>query len=117
MNSNNLEDLKNRILDLEHLLNETRKEVAAIKKHNSTVGEIGNKYGRLTVVSLSSIKKSRKYFNCLCDCGKNVIVEMSQLRIGRTRSCGCLRAINVRNTIETNRTAKRREKGIGEFYV
>lgn len=52
----------------------------------------GERFGRLTV--LSPIKKE-KYeslrYRCLCDCGKETVVEAGLLRSGSTRSCGCLR--------------------------
>lgn len=51
----------------------------------------GQKYGRLTVISKAEGKdKRRVYWLCKCECGKEVIVQSSQLRTGHTRSCGCL---------------------------
>ena len=50
----------------------------------------GQKFGKLTVISLSPIKKSRKlYWNCVCDCGNTTIVSGSNLRTGKVISCGC----------------------------
>lgn len=56
---------------------------------------IGEKYGRLTVISEASpyITKSgtkRRWF-CICSCGKYVTVTQSNLRSGATTSCGCYR--------------------------
>lgn len=52
---------------------------------------ISRKFGTLTVVSFSHEgKRRRKYWNCLCDCGKTSIVEGSHLRSGHTKSCGCI---------------------------
>jgi hypothetical protein len=55
--------------------------------------EIGNVYGRLTVIS----KSERKYFGsnrwvCLCSCGNITDVIGQQLRKGATTSCGCYAA-------------------------
>lgn len=53
---------------------------------------IGFKFGKLLPVRLNPIRtKSRgKRFDCLCDCGKKVVVRASSLR-GGVESCGCLR--------------------------
>ncbi len=54
----------------------------------------GKKYGKLTVISMaedyvspSGNRLSR--CNCKCDCGNRVVVNMSALVTGTTRSCGC----------------------------
>lgn len=56
---------------------------------------IGNRYGRLTVISYShNVKRENKggykhYYNCKCDCGNDCVAERSAL--GRTKnSCGCI---------------------------
>lgn len=56
---------------------------------------IGQKFGRLTVISRAedsvSPSGSRKVmWNCLCDCGNSVAVRATSLRAGVTNSCGCL---------------------------
>lgn len=48
---------------------------------------IGHKYGRLTVVSRGTAKSS---WVCRCDCGGDKTALASNLRSGRTQSCGCL---------------------------
>lgn len=51
---------------------------------------IGNKYNRLTVVSLCLVnRKKHRRWNCLCDCGNKSIVTTNQLMHGLTISCGC----------------------------
>lgn len=62
----------------------------------------GQKFGRLTVVSFYEIKQNdgHAYWNCKCDCGKEVIVSGRSLRDGGTQSCGCLRnGQNVKNIL------------------
>jgi hypothetical protein len=52
----------------------------------------GQKFGRLTVVSLDSVTKHRKAkWLCKCDCGKSHIVDGASISAGKTKSCGCLR--------------------------
>ena len=50
--------------------------------------EMGNKYGRLQVISRA--KKYGAHWNCVCDCGKTCVVWGANLRRGVTKSCGCL---------------------------
>lgn len=60
------------------------------KKLDSEI--IGFKFGRLLPVRLNPVRtKSRgKRYDCICDCGKKVVVRGSSLRHG-VSSCGCLR--------------------------
>lgn len=52
---------------------------------------IGEKFGRLTVLSAAgSDKWGNLLWECECDCGSETFVTGSHLRRGTTRSCGCL---------------------------
>jgi hypothetical protein len=52
----------------------------------------GQRFGRLTAVSrVPHVRKTATRWNCVCDCGKRVIVRRADLRYGGTRSCGCFR--------------------------
>lgn len=52
--------------------------------------EVGNRYGRLTVIR--AIRKKQLWcWQCRCSCGNLVVVSGAALRNGATRSCGCLR--------------------------
>ena len=60
--------------------------------------EPGQKFGRLTVISLDHVKKlTRKdgetdnieHYKCQCDCGKQVVVRKCSIKSGHTSSCGC----------------------------
>ena len=52
---------------------------------------IGQKYGRLLVISEAGRdKQQRVKWLCRCDCGTEKIVHGGDLRIGHTKSCGCL---------------------------
>ena len=53
--------------------------------------ELGNRYGKLTVISRSDYKNPTQrgvYWNCLCDCGRMTLVKGTSLRSGNTTSCG-----------------------------
>ena len=52
--------------------------------------EIGNKYGKLTVIEFHHLSKSNNaYWLCACDCGLTTVACGSYLRNGHTTSCGC----------------------------
>ena len=50
----------------------------------------------------------RYYWQCRCDCGTIHYVEGTNLRLGRSQSCGCLRNERVSQT-QRERYATRRE--------
>lgn len=50
----------------------------------------GATFGRLTVLSDAPLRQNRSYWLCQCQCGKTVEVMAKYLKIGHTRSCGCL---------------------------
>lgn len=59
--------------------------------------EIGNKYGRLTVLKrVENNYRGDAQWLCQCECGNQVIVKGVSLRSGHTRSCGCLQKDTVR---------------------
>ena len=74
----------------------------------------GNKYGRLTVICQCGNRRSQvngktvTMWKCICDCGKTVVVPKYALTSGSTRSCGCLKADNNRNTWTTHGMSKTR---------
>jgi len=51
----------------------------------------GLKFGRLTVISRRGFAHRSSTWNCVCACGRKIIVTKSHLRSGQTQSCGCLR--------------------------
>lgn len=52
------------------------------------VYEVGEQYGRLTVIERRAT--ATKYVRCRCECGTEFDVTHSALPSGNTRSCGCL---------------------------
>lgn len=61
---------------------------------------IGKRFGRLVVIERESKDKRHPHLICKCDCGKQVSVNVEQLLLGKTKSCGCFRIENtfVENT-------------------
>lgn len=60
----------------------------------SAIDEIGNQYGKLTVVGRSGTNaQGLATWHCTCDCGGCKIVSGVDLRQGRVKSCGCLSAL------------------------
>lgn len=51
---------------------------------------INKKFNYLTVVEYVGNKNHRKFYKCLCDCGKETRVSGTRLRNNETKSCGCL---------------------------
>lgn len=53
---------------------------------------IGDKYGKLTVLSrdLGEHVEQSVYWLCQCECGNTASVTTKRLKSGNTRSCGCL---------------------------
>ena len=65
----------------------------------------GQKFNMLLVISLNSRNKwSQQLWDCLCDCGKKVIVLTRDLKIGHTKSCGCLQVKHCREQAIRNKT-------------
>lgn len=52
---------------------------------------VGDRYGRLTVLSLIKDPKNPKA-ECKCDCGNVCFPQRGALKFGRATSCGCKRA-------------------------
>lgn len=54
---------------------------------------VGQKFGRLTVLERAeNAKNGAVHWKCHCECGNVVIVRGDSLRLGITRSCGCLKS-------------------------
>jgi len=69
-------------------------EAAAENVAARVVDYIGQRFGRLTVVSLAKPTKSgEKRWKCRCDCGGSKIVRHGSLQSGVTISCGCVKKV------------------------
>lgn len=72
----------------------------------------GLRFGRILVLSYAGVdsgKRQEATWNCLCDCGTEVCVRGSSLRLGLTTSCGCYRQEVVK---EINKTHGHSSDGI-----
>ena len=57
-----------------------------MKKIENLLGQI---FWWLRVIEFAYTKNGNAYWLCQCDCGNKTIVCMSELKRGRTKSCGC----------------------------
>lgn len=55
---------------------------------NPLIDETDNRYGALTVLSLTKDKNNRTAWLCKCDCGNTTIVRGPDLRKGKRTTCG-----------------------------
>ena len=62
----------------------------------------GSRFDRLAPIALSSSGANGARWECLCDCGKVVVVDAYSLRKGLTRSCGCLKCDLIRKRSVTH---------------
>lgn len=57
------------------------------------INEVGNKYGKLTVLERAPRPEGRPagaYWLCQCECGNQKVIRGADLRTGNVNSCGCL---------------------------
>lgn len=69
---------------------------------------VGQRFGRLLVVSKAESRDNMTMWKCVCDCGNETIVYGNNLRRGYTKSCGC-----YRHECELDRATKKRTHGEG----
>ena len=75
------------------------KEMASKRSFKDRTGE---RFGRLTVLSRANdyVSKNNVHhvrWNCICDCGNTITVDVTRLVTGHTKSCGCLREEKLSN--------------------
>lgn len=66
----------------------------------------GQKFGQFTVLGYSGRSQGGKHqWDCVCDCGKEMIVVGESLRSGNSKSCGCRRtkSLTARNKASATR--------------
>ena len=81
------------------------KDIVIIPKHDGFVGRyklrinVGTRFGNLTVISDDELSKpstnnwDRRVVKVKCDCGVIKEISLNSLRLGTTKSCGCLQKI------------------------
>lgn len=81
------------------------------ESHNG-INEIGNRYGKLTVISPAESKDGHMFWHCKCDCGNECDVRGSYLRKGITTSCGCVKSkgeTRIAELLQENNISYKRE--------
>jgi hypothetical protein len=63
-----------------------------------------NRYGRITIIG-QKIKNSPKVL-CKCDCGKEKMINIYNLKLGDVKSCGCLRKESMTQEAKKRFTGK-----------
>ena len=58
------------------------------------IDALGQRFGRLWVIAMARMGDHAACI-CLCDCGREKTIRWSSLKIGFTRSCGCLASEGV----------------------
>lgn len=80
---------------------------------------VGERYGKLVVIREAPVRRApggqtKRFVECVCDCGTITIVGLSGIRTGKTKSCGCHRRTfsvgdknhNYKHGYETGRVKK-----------
>lgn len=69
------------------------------KRNKDVINEIGNRYGKLTVISrhYSQTHRGAEWI-CRCDCGNTIMARGYDLRKGNVVSCGCGKSVGHRVT-------------------
>lgn len=49
--------------------------------------ELGTKFGEMTVLKEAGKPKSHYMYECICSCGKELIIRAAELVNGRSQSC------------------------------
>lgn len=69
------------------------KSCGCLSHKKQYIDEIGNRYGKLTVLSYEGTNKDkRSLWLCKCDCGGTIITSGKSLRNGLIISCGCVKS-------------------------
>lgn len=67
----------------------TEKETEPSSSGRRIKNWVGKSFGDLTVVSYDGRRGGKHYWRCRCGCGRETVVNQSNLQTGHTRSCGC----------------------------
>lgn len=73
------------------LRKELAKGLRSKRKPSPMMDLTGERFGRLTVLKEAERSKSgKRMWKCRCDCGKIITTRQSDLRAGKSKSCGCV---------------------------
>jgi hypothetical protein len=83
----------------------------------SPIDLTGRRFGKLKVLGLSPVKKNAKrYYLCLCGCGKKDIKRGADLTRGSIKSCGCLLKESAQARFSTHGFTKSGDDVKKSFY-
>ena len=88
-----------------------------LTKGSKTVDLTGERYGKLVVLELDHVEKSRRYWKCQCECGNTTVVRESNLQHRITKSCGCLKKETKKHDEVTVQKIKPRHNNGGVFFL
>lgn len=63
---------------------------------------VGQKFERLTITRIDDKIKRYKRVECLCDCGNSKMFYLSNITLGKTKSCGCLNIEKLKTRMTTH---------------
>ena len=69
-------------------------------RHDAT----GERFGRLVAVEFIEMRNSRQIWRFRCDCGNEIERDISRVKYGSTRSCGCLHKEQLAERNRSNAT-------------
>lgn len=82
--------------------------------NNSSLNLIGKKFGKLTVLEQTDIRKNKNVvWKCQCDCGNITYAITNSLTKGNTKSCGCIKSFGeekISQLLKENNISFEREK-------
>ena len=78
------------------------KKIKSDRGDKPIIDKTGQVFGRLVAVSLTRTSSGRTAWTCECSCGNTVTVDSTNLRGGRTESCGCLQRERTGNANRTH---------------
>jgi hypothetical protein len=58
---------------------------------SNIVDLLGQRFGRLTITGRAATRYGQTAWSAVCDCGKTLETTGQRLRIGKIKSCGCIR--------------------------
>lgn len=78
---------------------------------------VGQRFGRLLVESPAESRRSRAYWNCICDCGESCQSMGKYLRQGKKQSCGCLQRESSRQNAIAMVASNNLPPGVAAFNL
>lgn len=81
---------KRKIVQQRSLVNGTSVSCGCLREQKNRMSIVGQKFGKLSVVSFAYARNNHTYWNCICDCGNTFIASGKSMRSGNTSSCSCI---------------------------